>query len=263
MHTGRLTRAPGGSVLVQKIVTSKHLRCRPTPAFILANLNARKRKARRRVSELTVVGWRKLRAGLRKLSGSQLKMFPERSLLGNAPAATCAYATSNPTLEVTCDLRGPVNSARGSGARSIRRRVPWSIRACHNRALTVPQQEGRSAAPIFHGSASEAGLPISRGGADPRPRATGAATPSAAPIECTRPVSGQPQRWIPLAAAVQSQRTGGPPIFLRHAAYIPGVSAFLFPRHRHGQLRSPSHSPGENGCGPKSEGIALRPRHPR
>ena len=36
MHTGRLTRAPGGSVLVQKIVASKHLRCRPTPDFILA-----------------------------------------------------------------------------------------------------------------------------------------------------------------------------------------------------------------------------------
>src|SRR5262249_52560056 len=37
MHTGRLARAPGDPVLVQKIYASKHLRCRPTPSDILAN----------------------------------------------------------------------------------------------------------------------------------------------------------------------------------------------------------------------------------
>src|SRR5580693_8570774 len=88
------------------------------------------------------------------------------------PAAKCACATSSPVEASIEVLRSRGSSALENVARSNRRFVRWSRQACRIRGLTVLQQEGRRAAPVFHGSASDVGLQISRGGAAPRLRAS-------------------------------------------------------------------------------------------
>jgi hypothetical protein len=136
-------------------------------------------------------------------------------------AARCVCAISSPGVASIGASHNRGNSALGSGARSGRRCVRWSRRACRSHGLMVPAPTGWGVAPIFHEPASDAGLRSLGGGAVLPLRANDTTWPTAGPIVCRRPVSGRPPRWIRRASIEPPRQTGAPLTFLRRAAYSP------------------------------------------
>ena len=196
----------------------QHLRCRPTPDFILAKPpRRRERTACRSCGELT----------RREMTLSTVRWG--HSFLFS-PAAKCVCAISSPGVASIGASHNRGNSALGSGARSNRRFVRWSRRACQIRGRRVPAPTGRGAAPICRGPALGGGHRTLVGGAVLPLRANDTTRPIAGPIVCTRRGSGRPPRWIRRAATEPRPQTGAPLIFLRRVArslvYVacPGLS---------------------------------------
>jgi hypothetical protein len=145
------------------------------------------------------------------------------------PAATCACAISTSAAAGGCVSHDRGNSALGSGARSERRRAPWSRRVCRIRAQRVPAPIARGAASIWREITLAGDRLFSDGGAVRRRRPSGASAPIAERIGWTHRKNGRHPPWIRRVAAGPRQQTGALLTFLRRGAYSPGVSASPIP----------------------------------
>ena len=131
----------------------QHLRCRPTPDFILAKPpRRRERTARRSCGGLNPCDI--------ALNSVRCAGFFFLSL---AAKCVCAISILGAASVGVSHNRG--NSALGSGARSDGRCVRWSRRACQIRGRMVPAPTSWGAAPICREPASGGDLPSLGGGA--------------------------------------------------------------------------------------------------
>jgi hypothetical protein len=116
----------------------QHLRCRPTPDFILAKPHPR----RRRTAGESCAGHTPFGMTLSRITYEQSFSF--------SSAAKCVCAISTLGVASIGASRNRGNSGLGSGARSGRRCVRWSKRACRIHGLTVPAPTGWGGGPVFH-----------------------------------------------------------------------------------------------------------------
>ncbi len=191
----------------------QHLRCRPTPEFILAKPPRRRGRTTRTSCAALIPSGIKLRHARRVHS-----FIPPR-------AARCVCATSSQAAASTGVSRNRGNSAPGIGARSGRRFAQWSRRACRTHGRRVPARASWGVPLICLEAVSDA-VHQSLGGCAALPlHANGAMQPIAGPIVCRRPASGRPKRWIHRASVAPRPKTGAPPAFLRRGAYsLAGVA---------------------------------------
>jgi hypothetical protein len=176
----------------------QHLRCRPTPNFILAKTPQRRgRTAGKSCGSHTP---RVMRLSAAKCGHSFL--FPQE--------AKYVYATSSPSAASIGVSRNRGNNALGNGARSDRRCVQWSRRACRIHGLKALAPEGWGVAPVFHELASDGGLRFLVGGAVLPLRAGDTTQPIAGPIVCKRRMIEPPPPWIRRALPGRRPRFAGP-----------------------------------------------------
>jgi hypothetical protein len=196
-----------GSSIGSKDRRCRHLRCRPTPDFILAKPHQQRgRTARKSCGGHTPCVMR-----LSTVRCGHSFLFP--------PEATCVYATSSLREASSGASRNLGNSALGNGARSNRRCVRWSRRACRIHGLTGPAPAGWGVALICHELASDVGHGSLGGGAAHPLRANDTTQPIAGPIVCTRPGIVRPLPWIRHTSSEPRPQTDAPLVFLRRAAY--------------------------------------------
>ena len=192
----------------------QHLRCRPTPNFILAKTpQLRGRTAVKSCGSHTP---RVMRVSTAKCGHSLL--FPQE--------AKYVYATSIPGAALIGVLHNRGNNALGNDARLVWRCVQWSRRACRIHGLTALPPTGWGAAPVFHELASGGGLRFLAGGAVLPLRAGDTTQPIAGPIVCKRRMIEPPPPWIRHPLRGQRPRFDGPLTWLRHGVHIPGVLAW-------------------------------------